>query len=81
MIFFHPKMHNGYLGNLKKKGDLYPFKQEARKTKSWVKVDPLMHPLSVKTDRLYFFVVISYSFPLQLTLETTMICSPIPRQP
>ena len=32
--FFHQKMRNWYLGNYKKEGEnLYPFKQEARKTK------------------------------------------------
>ena len=45
MIFFHQKMRNWYLGNYKKKKKkrekkLYPFKQEGRKTKCWVQVDP-----------------------------------------
>ena len=31
----------------KREKNLYPFKQEARKAKSWVQVDPLMH-LNVK---------------------------------
>ena len=46
-------MRNWYLGNYKKGGrekNLYPFKQEARKTKCWVQVDPLMHlSVNVKT--------------------------------
>ena len=37
MDFFHQKMRNWFLGNYKKKKkkekNLYPFKQEARKTK------------------------------------------------
>ena len=30
---FHQKMRNWYLGNYKREENLYPFKQEARKTK------------------------------------------------
>ena len=40
-FFFHQKMRNWYLGNYKKDGEKsLPFKQEARKSKSWVQVDP-----------------------------------------
>ena len=44
-FFPHQKWLNWYLSNYKKKREknLYPFKQEARKTKCWVQVDtPLM---------------------------------------
>ena len=57
IFLFHQKMRKWHFKAITKKKkkkkkkkrekNLYPFKQEARKTKCWVQVDPLMH-LSVK---------------------------------
>ena len=60
-------MCNSYLGNYKKKWEknLYPFNQEARKTKCWVQVD--LH-YALKVPKLLFTPVCAQGGPLDPTI-------------